>query len=381
MSRDSFSSEFIVPEGIYALAHSVGPITQQGKHSLQSHYLSTWEHEGGDAWPAWLSVIQDFSEQLSTLLNCQPSELCPKENLASGFFGLLSALVNSKVQTPSKKVILMHKDAFASMGFVVQGMKKRYGLQLKLIDAEENNLDAWQAELEKDNVLACLFTHVHSNTSYKSDVKNLCRLAREYDAFSMIDIAQSVGIVPVDLHEFGTDAAFGSCVKWLCSGPGAGFMYVKESHIHKLETDAVGWFSHENPFEFDISDFRYSPDAKRFWGGTPSVAPYAIASGSLRTISKIGIDTIAAHCEFLRKAFFDVLAESKWRDKSISLINKRGGTLCLPIVGDHNLLAKMLKENAVRSDMRGSTLRLSLHIYNSVDDAQALADLINAFNR
>jgi selenocysteine lyase/cysteine desulfurase len=43
------------------------------------------------------------------------------------------------------------------------------------------------------------------------------------------DAFPSMGIVPVDVKQWQTDAVFGSCVKWLCGGPCAGFMYVKDA--------------------------------------------------------------------------------------------------------------------------------------------------------
>ena len=51
----------------------------------------------------------------------------------------------------------------------------------------------------------------------------------------------------------------------------------------------VGWFSHENPFEFDIHNFRYHDSALKFWGGTPVVAPFAIATNSINYFTNIGI--------------------------------------------------------------------------------------------
>ena len=48
------------------------------------------------------------------------------------------------------------------------------------------------------------------------------------------------------------DFIVGSCVKWLSGGPGAGFLWVGEDVIDRCQPQNVGWFSHEDPFEFDI---------------------------------------------------------------------------------------------------------------------------------
>ena len=54
----------------------------------------------------------------------------------------------------------------------------------------------------------------------------------------------------------------------------------------------VGWFSHENPFEMDIHDFRYAGDAMKFFGGTPSPAPFILANESLSLLESFGYEKI-----------------------------------------------------------------------------------------
>ena len=52
--------------------------------------------------------------------------------------------------------------------------------------------------------------------------------------------------------------------------------------VSRLTPTDVGWFSHDDPFELDVHSFRYADNARRFWGGTPSVAPYVAATVGLR---------------------------------------------------------------------------------------------------
>lgn len=57
----------------------------------------------------------------------------------------------------------------------------------------------------------------------------------------------------------------------------------------------MGWFLHQNPFEFDINHFEYNASALKFWGGSPSVASYIIAANSIAYFAALGINKVRAH--------------------------------------------------------------------------------------
>jgi selenocysteine lyase/cysteine desulfurase len=292
-------------------------------------------------------------------------------NLASGFYAFLTAIA----KLPSHKhqsTIVMHKDAFASMGFVVTGLANTFNLKLHLLDGDPNDIEQWYNVFETQQVLACLVTHVHSNTSLKSNVGEICSIAKQFEAFACVDIAQSVGIVPVDVIKWKCDAVFGSCVKWLCGGPGAGFMYVKASLLGSLEPDPIGWFSHENPFEFDITHYQAATDAKRFWGGTPSIAPYVIASAAIKELLTITLPAVVTHNHLLKETLANNLPNHARYQYIKANISHVGGSLCIP-ANDHILTQAKLVKNKVKHDCRGNVFRLSLHIINTQEEAQTIA--------
>ena len=200
----------------------------------------------------------------------------------------------------------------------------------------------------------------------QSPVAKLTQLARDNDCLALVDIAQSAGIIPIDIPSWDADAVFGSSVKWLCGGPGAGYMWINPDRSADLVPQDVGWFSHENPFEFDIRNFKPAPAAKRFLGGTPSVAPYAMALGGIRTLAKIGIDAVRAHnLELMRRLNPDI------ED------HRNGGTLCLDFGDRVHAIAATLQDIGCRFDQRGTSLRLSFHIYNTGDEADKIAEIVN----
>ena len=366
------SDYFEKPDGIYALSHSVGPMTIASKLALNEHYLRPWSSQGGDAWPNWLGQIDQFCANIGQVINASPDEICPQINLASGFYSFITAIRKLRGKA-HQNTILMHEDAFASMGFVVTGLAKTFNVKLVLVKGPANNTDTWQKAFENNQVLACLITHVHSNTSVKSDVSKICALAKQYKAIACVDIAQSVGIVPVDVKNWDADAVFGSCVKWLCGGPGAGFMYLRSDLVTSLEPDPIGWFSHQNPFEFDINQYTPATSAKRFWGGTPSIAPYVIANASIGTLLAIGLDKLQAHNLALKSNLVSNLSSHKVFDEVKSNYQYFGGSLCINTPNEA-IIRQQLVNKKVKFDERKGIFRISMHAINTIDEACIIAE-------
>jgi len=365
------AEHFQKPDGIYALSHSVGPLTNAAQEALSEHYLKAWSTFGGDAWPSWLAQTDEFCENIGKVINASAHEICPQNNLAAGFHSFLTAVAKRKGRS-RKRVILMHKDAFASMGFVVEGIAETFNLQLHLVDADPNDLAAWHEAFREQNVLACLITHVHSNTSVKSDVKAIAKIAKQCEAYVCVDIAQSVGIVSIDLTQWNVDAVFGSCVKWLCGGPGAGFMYINDALIKQLQPDPVGWFSHQNPFEFDITHYSPANSAKRFWGGTPSIAPYVIANASIKTLLTIGLDNLAEHNLHLKETLVKNLPDHKVFDHVKQNYENLGGSLCIGSIDKLHTRHKLNEAN-IKFDERDGIFRISMHVINTSAEASLIA--------
>ena len=137
----------------------------------------------------------------------------------------------------------------------------------------------------------------------------------------------------------------------------------------------VGWFSHEDPFEFDIHNFRYAKDALRFWGGTPSVYPFCIASASLEFVGNLGVDKIRQH----NLKLCDKIIVSLEMDELISPVesNSRSGTLIIHFGANHDQITEKLRSQGVHFDSRSKGIRLSPHIYNTEAQIDVLTQLID----
>lgn len=369
MYADKFTP---VPDGIYLLNHSVGRPPANAQAALGQGFFEVWQQQADTVWPAWLQQINGFRKAIGGLLNAGWQDICPQVNLSGALCKLLPALPRQA----GRDVIVYNEQDFPSMGFVLtQAQAAGYKLRCIAADRDALDLQTWSEHLAPD-CCCVLVTHVHSNTGAQVPVAGICDLARQQGIISIVDIAQSVGVVPVDLADWSADFVLGSCVKWLCGGPGAGFLWVNPAIVEHCNPVDVGWFSHADPFEFDIHNFRYSQGALRFWGGTPSVLPYVLAANSIELIAGIGVDVIRAHNLALNQKVLDAIpAPAALTPRKPQ---QRGGTLVLNFGARQSDVEQRLLAAGVHFDARPTGVRMSPHIYNSLSEMDTVIDCITS---
>src|SRR5207244_7000900 len=95
----------------------------------------------------------------------------------------------------------------------------------------------------------------------------------------------------LDVTALDVDFAVGGSVKWLCGGPGAGWLYVRPDLAERLEPTLTGWQAHARPFAFE-PELEYAPGAARFLTGTPNVPALYAATAGYDLIEEIGVERI-----------------------------------------------------------------------------------------
>ena len=108
------------------------------------------------------------------------------------------------------------------------------------------------------------------------------------------DLHQSAGCLPVNVRELHVDFATGGSVKWLCGGPGAGYLYVRRDLWNQLDPAATGWQAHREPFAFEPGPIKFADNAMRFLNGTPNVPALYSAKSGYQIIHQVGVENIRA---------------------------------------------------------------------------------------
>jgi len=368
---EAIAERFHLPPGAtYLKSHSVGCQPRTAEALLRDRMLMSWR-ETGEAWPHWLDAIDQWRDALAGLIGVEARDLCPVTNVSAALSRYLSALGTAT----DRRTILLAPSAFPTIGYVASGLAAA-GWTTRYLpdDADVRDPASWTEALD-DRVALVIAMHVSSNSGALTDIAAVSAMAKAAGARCIADCAQSVGVVPVTPAAWGVDAVLGTSVKWLCGGPGAAWLWVAPHDRAALDPMERGWWSHENPFEMDISDFRYAPDARRWWGGTPDVAPFVLSLAGIREIAAIGVPAIRAHNRALQTMLRDALEPGtiQWRWPTGAI----GGTLCVNTGADQPRVAAALEAQAVKADFRGTVMRLSFHAYNRATDVQAAVDALS----
>lgn len=358
---------FHVPDN-YFLSHSVGCLPRTAPVRLDKDYLEKWRTLGGEAWPGWLEQLDIFRARLGALIGSPARNICPQTNVSSGLSKLLYALP-TRADRPT---ILCSIEDFPTTGFVFK-QAERMGFCIKFVQSDVADPGTWRDAWD-ESVGIIFITHAYSNTSKLAPAADLCTLARERGAISIVDVAQSAGAVAVDLSLWQPDFALGTGVKFLCFGPGACFLYASDEMIETCAPIDVGWFSHEAPFEMDIHNFRYAESAMRFFGGTPSPAPFILANAALDIWEQLGPAAVQAriqtHLDRLCDAVPDELRVSPIDPKA------RGGTFVIN-PEDRDQIRTHLDGHKITCDERKEGFRFSVHAYTSDREIDRLCDLLS----
>ena len=140
-----------------------------------------------------------------------------------------------------------------------------------------------------EQTLLVPISHVIFRSAFIQDAKAIIEKAHKVGAYVVLDTFQSLGTVPVDVQALNTDFACGGVLKWLCGGPGVGYLYVRPDLGKKLEPKFTGWFAHQNSMGFEVGPIRYTDPPFRFMNGTSHIPSLEAARPGLKIITEVGV--------------------------------------------------------------------------------------------
>jgi selenocysteine lyase/cysteine desulfurase len=214
-------------------------------------------------------------------------------------------------------------------------------------------------------------SHVYFTSGYLQDLAAIGEIAHAQGALCLVDAYQGTGQVPTDVHASGVDFLVTGSLKWLLGGPGFAFLYVRRALHDRLHPNDVGWFAHREQFAFRTDAFEPAPDARRFEGGTPSVAALYTADAGLATVLEIGIDLLRARELEIVGVLVERLRADGLKPRVPSDLATHAGIVTVP-VSDPPAVVSELRERGIIVDSRPGVVRLSPYFYNSVDDNRAV---------
>jgi kynureninase len=357
--RDRFP---ILEHTTYLINHSLGAMPAAAEQRM-IEYARTWAERGIRAWgEGWWTMPLTVGDQIGRIVGAPPGTVCMHQNVS-----VAEAIVLSCFQGSERNRIVFEAANFPSVRYVYQAQRH---LEVVACETPEELL----ASIDERTLLVPV-QHVLFKSGEIQDVDSIVERAHAVGALVVLDAYQSAGTVPLDVSALDVDFAVGGSVKWLCGGPGAGWLYVRPELIDSLEPAATGWQAHARPFAFE-PELEYADGIARFLTGTPNVPALYAATAGYDLIEEIGVDRIRANSLHQTDLLIREAEARGFEIRSPREPDRRGGTVTVHVV-DFEAAHRELAERQVLCDFRPDAgIRLGPHYYNTDADVVRALDEI-----
>ena len=365
-SLGAWRNEFpIVDTCTYLVSHSLGAMPQRARRYL-SQFADEWSGRGVRAWhEGWWEIGRTTGDLLAPILGVQPGTISMHQNVTVALAIIASC---HRFDGPRNRIVMSDLE-FPSNMYLFEGFR-RYGadvVYVKSPDAMRTDLDALLAAIDERTALVPL-SYVLFKSAYIQKIAAVIEKAHRVGARVILDLYQAAGTVPLEVEHLGAEFAVGGSVKWLCGGPGAGYLYVRPDLANELKPGIVGWAAHAEPFEFMTGEILYAASPERFQSGTPNVPSIYSARAGYEIVGEIGVPAIREKSLRLTRRLMDLAKESGYRVNTPQEDDERGGAVIIDVPEGKMVAAELIRREVIIDYRPGAGIRMAPHFYNTVEE-------------
>ena len=243
------------PDEAYCNTGTLGAMPTRVLNSMIEHMTRyaveiahcDWSDGGTNLLSGYFPYI-DLRSKVGRLINADYKEIALTQNATMG----MNYLANGLDLPEGAEIITTDQEHPGGIkGWLLQA--KRHGIAVREVPipvpAKEPQqiIDIFEKAIGPKTRLIT-FSHMTSVTGTILPARELCRLAASRGLFSIVDGAQAIGHIPVDVQDLGCDAYFASPHKWLLAPAGSGILYIRHEKIDSVWTTLASsqWDNHED---------------------------------------------------------------------------------------------------------------------------------------
>ncbi len=297
--------------------------------------------------------------------------------IPSASYGLAIAAANVRVAEGEAIVVL--EEQFPSNVYPWRDLAKRTGAKLVTVPRPADH-DWTTVVLERiDGRCAVVAVpNCHWTDGSLLDLVRVGKAAREAGAALVVDATQSLGAHPLYVPEVRPDFLVSAAYKWMLGPYSLGFMYVGEGYREGFPLEQT-WLGREGSEDFaSLVEYRdaYAPGARRYDVGERSnFVLLPMAMEAMRQILEWGVEGVAEGLSYLTGLVEEGAIGRGMR--AIPAERRVGHMIGLGLdPGAPKDLAARLADEGVFVSVRGRSLRVSPHLYNTQGDVTKLFDAL-----
>jgi kynureninase len=370
-----FRAEFpILERTTYLVSNSLGAMPRAVPGRL-AEYAERWATLGVKAWAGgWWDMPLEVGSTIAPLIGAGAGEVAMVPNVSIAQAAVVSALDYSG----GRDTIVTTDLDFPSVRYVYDGLARRLGARVVSVPSDDGmtiDTERLLAAIDERTRLVAI-SHVLFRSAFVMDAEAVCRRAREVGALVSLDAFHSVGVLPVDVRALGVDFLSGGVLKWLCGGPGGGFLYVKPELCDTLAPAFTGWQAHARPFAFDLQ-MEYAAGALRWLSGTPPIPALYAASEGPRLVHEAGVDNVRAKSVRQTSRLIDLADARGYAVNAPRDPARRGGTVAFDVPHAYEVSQALLARDIVVDYRPNAGIRVAPHFYTSDEELEACVAAID----
>jgi len=366
----SYRAQFpILENSLYLINHSLGAMPKKTYDRLHD-YAETWATRGIRAWAeGWWEMPLTVGDKLARIIGADAGTVVMHQNVS-----VCQAIILSCFDLTGKRNKIVYEAMnFPSVMYVYEAHAKAAGAKIVTVPSEDGIIIDTQRMVDAidEETLLVPISHVLFKSAYIQDVKAIVEKARKVGALVVLDAYQSAGTVPFSVKELDVDFATGGSVKWLCGGPGAGYLYVKPELRNKLQPKITGWAAHRSPFAFE-PEMDYAEDVHRFLHGSPAIPTMYAAESGYDLINEIGVERIRAKSTKQTIRLIELADEQGWRVNSPRQAEQRGGSVIFDVPHAGEVVRELAARNVLVDFRPGAGIRIGPHFFTSDEELERI---------
>lgn len=332
--------------------------------------------------------VEAVRGKMAALLNAAADEIAFTKNATES----ISIVARGVAWQAGDEVLVADTEMLSNL-LPWRRLEQSHGIVVKMVAADAGGLlspAAFAAAITPRTRLLT-FSHLPNSTGAVQPAAQICAVARERGVLSLVNAAQSVGMLRSDVAELGCDFLAGCGRKALRATEGSGFLYVKRELIENVEPPLVGWWN--GAYDRATGALSLVAGAKRFEAGCPIVPAILGMGTAIDYATDVGIDAIEARVRDLTgyavSKFSTIPGLELYGPSDVAHrigivpFNVRGvdpATIVAALEAQQCIIeAGNFMADAILARYGVSTMaRVSLHYFNTHDEIDRVAALIRA---
>lgn len=355
----------ILEKAVYLISHSLGAMPR-ATYEQMHEYAELWATRGVRAWAeGWWEMPRMVGDKVAQIIGAPAGSVVMHQNVSICQALILSCFLPLK--EPRRNKIVYSELNFPSVMYVYEAHARAHGLRIETVASDDGMtvpLERLLAAIDEETLLVPV-SHVLFKSAFLQDAAAIVQRAHEVGAKVVLDTYQSAGTVPFSATALDVDFVTGGSVKWLCGGPGAGYLYVRPDLQTQLEPQTTGWAAHAAPFAFETGAIRYADDITRFLHGSPAIPALYAAQSGYDIINRVGVEHIRAQSQRQTQYLIELAEEAGFTVTSPPDPAQRGGTVTIAHEHAAAITKEMVRREFIVDFRPGAGLRVSPHFYNT----------------